>query len=129
MDSLWTSVAPRNITSVDGSCYKVTDSSISQNGCFFPFFHLKMFSIQCRKNHTVKDSKKRLNINNFINIYIQIDVPILYVTRITQNNNFSINWILLHGRGSISYFRISIFDSVSQIVQTEGSYNLLSYKD
>ena len=32
----------------------------------------------------------------------------LYVMRITQNRNDSINSILEHGRDSISYFRISI---------------------
>ena len=47
----------------------------------------------------------------------------------TQNKNDSLNSILEHGRGSISYFRISIFDLVSQTVQMEGSYHLLSYKD
>ena len=47
----------------------------------------------------------------------------------TQNKNDSINSILQHGRRSISYFRISIFDPVSQTVQMEGSYHLLSYKD
>ena len=51
------------------------------------------------------------------------------MTRITQNNIDSINSILKHDRGSISNFRISIFDSVSQTVQMEGSYHLLSYKD
>ena len=34
---------------------------------------------------------------NFINIYIQIYLPILYVTRMTQNKNDSINSILQHG--------------------------------
>ena len=49
--------------------------------------------------------------------------------RITQNKNDSINSILQHGRGSVSYFRISISGPVSQTVQVEGSYHLLSYKD
>ena len=65
MDSLWT---PRNITSLDGSCYEAIDSSISQN----IFSYLKMFSMQCRKNITVEDNKKKkkkMNIANFINIY------------------------------------------------------------
>ena len=31
-----------------------------------------MFSMQCRKNITVKDNKKRMNIPNFINIYTNI---------------------------------------------------------
>ena len=50
-----------------------------------------MFSMQCRKNTTVKDNKKRMNIANFINIYIQKYIPILYVMRMTQNKNDSIN--------------------------------------
>ena len=55
--------------------------------------------------------------------------------RMTQNKNDSINSILQHGSVvdknlcSISYFRISVFDLVSQTVQMEGSYHLLSYKD
>ena len=44
------------------------ESSISQN----IFSYLKMFSIQCRKNITVEDNKKRMNITNFINIYTNI---------------------------------------------------------
>ena len=39
-----------------------------------------------------------MNIANFINIYIQIYIPILYVTRMTQNKNNSIYSILQHGR-------------------------------
>ena len=31
-----------------------------------------MFSIQSRKNITVEDNKKRMNIANFINIYTNI---------------------------------------------------------
>ena len=46
-----------------------------------------------------------------------------------QNKNDSIKSILQHGRGSISYFRISTFDPVSQTVQMEGSYHLPSYMD
>ena len=65
MDSLQT---PRNTTSLDGSCYEAIDSSISQN----IFSYLKMFSIQCRKNITVEDNKKRMNIANFINVYANI---------------------------------------------------------
>ena len=49
-----------------------------------------MFSMQCRKNITVKDNKEKMNIANFINI--------LYVTRMTQTTNDSINSILHHGR-------------------------------
>ena len=62
MDSLWT---PRSITSLDGSCYEGIDSSISQN----VFSYLKMFGMQSRKNITVEDNKKIMNIANFINVY------------------------------------------------------------
>ena len=65
MDSLWT---PRNITSLDGSCYETMDSSFSQK----IFSYLKMFSMQCRKNTTVEDNKERRNITNFINMYTNI---------------------------------------------------------
>ena len=57
-----------------------------------------MFSIQCRNNITVENNKKRMNIANFMNIYIQIYIPILYVMRMTQNKNDSIYSILQHGR-------------------------------
>ena len=69
MDSLRTY---RNIKSLGGSCYEAIDSSISQN----IFSYLKMLSMQCRKNITVEDNKKRMNIANFINIYIQIYIPV-----------------------------------------------------
>ena len=65
MDSLWT---PRNITSLDGSCYEAINLSISQN----IFSCLRMFSMQCRKSITVEDNKKRMNIFDFINIYTNI---------------------------------------------------------
>ena len=47
----------------------------------------------------------------------------------TRNKNDSIKSILQYGRGSISYFKISIFNPVSQTVKMEGRYHLLSYKD
>ena len=50
-----------------------------------------MFSMQCSKIITVEDNKKRMNITNFINIYTNIYIPILYVTKMTQNKNYSIN--------------------------------------
>ena len=65
MDSLWT---PRNITSLDGSCYEAIDSSIAQN----IFSYLKMFSMQCRKDITVEDNKKSINIAIFLNIYTNL---------------------------------------------------------
>ena len=43
------------MTSVDGSFYEAIDSSISQN----IFLCLKMFGMQCRKNITVEDKKKK----------------------------------------------------------------------
>ena len=56
-----------------------------------------MFSMQCRKSITVEDNKKRINIANFINIYTNI-YTYLYMTRMTQNKNDSINSIMQHGR-------------------------------
>ena len=50
------------------SCYEAIDSTVLQN----IFSYLKMFSMQCRKNITVEDKKKRMNITNFINIYTNI---------------------------------------------------------
>ena len=55
-------------TSLDGSSYEATHSTISQN----IFSYLKMFSMQCRKNITVKDNKRRMNVALFINIYTNI---------------------------------------------------------
>ena len=59
------------------------------------FSYLKMFSMKFRKNITVEDNKKRMNIANFINIYTNTHIPILYVARMTQNKNDSINSILV----------------------------------
>ena len=42
------------------------------------FSYLKMFSMQCRKNITDEDNKKRMNIANFINIYTNIYTYIIY---------------------------------------------------
>ena len=71
-----------NITSLDGLSYEEIHSSISQN----IFSYLKLFTMQCRKIITVEDNKKRMNITNFINMYTNI-----YVTKITQSKNDSIN--------------------------------------
>ena len=65
MNSLWTT---RNITLLDGLRYEAIDSLISQN----IFLYLKMFSMQIRKNITVEDNKKIMNIANFVNIYTNI---------------------------------------------------------
>ena len=56
-------MSTQNITSLDGSGYEGIHSSILQN----IFSYLKMFSIQCRKNVTVDNNRKRMNITNFIN--------------------------------------------------------------
>ena len=51
------------------------DSSILQN----IISYLKMFSMQCRKkNITVEDNKKGMNIANFINIYRNMYTYIKY---------------------------------------------------
>ena len=71
MDSLW---IPRNIISLGGLCYESVDLSVSQN--FFSY--LKTFSMQCRKNVVVEENKKRVNIANFINIYINIYTYIIF---------------------------------------------------
>ena len=77
----------QNITSLDGLCYEAIHSSISQNILSYP----QLFSMQCIENITVEDNKKRMNITtHFIN-NIQIYIPILYVTKMTQNKNDSIN--------------------------------------
>ena len=63
-------MSTQNITSLDGSSYEAIHSSISQN----IFSYLKMFSMQCRKIIAVEGNKKRMNITNFINIYIYINI-------------------------------------------------------
>ena len=84
--------------------------------------------MQCIKNIIIEDNKKRMNITNFIN-NIQIYIPILYVTKMTQNEND--NELVLLTIIILYHFllTISIFDSLSQIGEMEGSYHLLSYKD
>ena len=64
---------PRNITSIDGSCYEAIDSSILQN----IFSYLKMFSMKCNKSIIVEDNKKRMNVADFINIYANISTYII----------------------------------------------------
>ena len=56
--------------------------------------------MQCTKNIAVENNKNGMSIANFVYIYIyiykHIYIPILYVTRMTQNKNDSINSILQH---------------------------------
>ena len=61
-------MSTQNITSLDGSGYEAIHSSFSQN----IFSYLKMFKIQCKKNITVDNSKKRMNLTNFISTYTNI---------------------------------------------------------
>ena len=69
-----------------------------------------------------------MNVANFINIYTNIYTYIICDEN-DQNKNDSINLILQHDRGNISYISISILDPVSQAVQMKVSCNLLSYKE
>ena len=80
-------MSSQNITSLHGSSYEAIHSSISKNISSY----LKMFSMQCRKTITVEDNKERMNITNFINIHTNIYLSILYVTKMTQNKDDSIN--------------------------------------
>ena len=84
---------PRNITSLHGSCYKPINSSVSQD----IFSYVKMFNMQCRKNITAKDNKKKINVANFINLCTNMYIHMLYLMRMTQYINDSINSILQHG--------------------------------
>ena len=72
---------------MDRGIKQSTDSSISQN----TFSYLKMCSMRRKKKTSqLKITKKRVNIANlYIYIYTQIYIPILYVTRMTQNINVS----------------------------------------
>ena len=61
-------VSTQNITSLDQSGYEAIPLSISQN----IFSCLKMFTIQSRKNITVEDNNKKMNITIFINKYTNV---------------------------------------------------------
>ena len=80
-------MSTQNITSLDGLGYEAIHSSISQN----IFLYLKMFSMQCRKIITAEDNKKSMNITNLMNIYKNVNIYILYVAKMTQNKDDSIN--------------------------------------
>ena len=80
-------MSTQNITLLDGLSYEAMHSLISHN----IFSYLKMFSMQCRKKITIEENKKRMDITNFVNKYTNIYIPILYVTKMTQNKNDSIN--------------------------------------
>ena len=56
------------------------------------FFQIsKCLACNAEKNITVEDNKKIMNITNFITIYTNIYIFILYVAKVTQNKNDSIN--------------------------------------
>ena len=76
----------QNITSLDRLCYEAVHSSISQNIVHI----LKSLAWNAEKTLQLKITKK-MNITNFINIYANMYIPILYVTEMAQNKNDSIN--------------------------------------
>ena len=85
MNSLWTT---RNITSLDGLRYEAIDSLISQN----IFLYLKMFSMQIRKNITVEDNKKIMNIANFINIYTNIHTYTFLISSVYYKYSYKLTF-------------------------------------
>ena len=92
MDSLQT---PRSITSLDGSCYEAIDLTISQNiFSYLKMFHIKSMHFLAMFSILIFEDNK---LANFINICINIYISILYVTRMTQNKNDSINSTLQRG--------------------------------
>ena len=68
MDSLR---KPRNITSLDGSYYQTTASSISQN----IFSYLKIFSMKCRRSITAEAMLYAVIIINYT--FRKIDIFLL----------------------------------------------------
>ena len=91
--------------------------------------YLKIFSMECRKSITVEDNKKRMNITNFTNIYTNI-----YTNNISDKIDSKQKWfnkLVLLTIIILYYFLLQDFHiwSVSQILEMEGSYHLLSYKN
>ena len=68
-----------------------------------------MFSMKCRKNVAVEDHKKRMNVANFINIYIYIYIYANIYTYIICDENDSINSIPQHGHNCYVVFPTSRF--------------------
>ena len=54
------------------------------------FFHISK-CLACNAEKTLQLKIKKINRTNFINIYIQIYIPILYVRKMAQNKNDSRN--------------------------------------
>ena len=69
MDSLWTA---KNITPINGSSYEAIDSSISQE----TFSCLKLLNMKWRKKSRAEDDKERMNIVNFIIMYMYTNIYI-----------------------------------------------------
>ena len=80
--------------------------------------------MQCKKNLTVEDNQKRMNIANFKYIYTNIYTYIICDEN-ESNKNDSINSTLQHGR---VVDKNCLFDPVCQTVQIEGSYHLLAIR-
>ena len=116
---------------------------MKQSTCQFHkmFFHIsKCLASNAEKTLQFKVTKIRMNIANLINIYIyiyiQIYILILYVTRMTQNKNDSINLILKYGRvvdkNCCVPFPTSGFPYLTLCRRqciSEGRNHLLIYKD
>ena len=106
-------------------------------------FHKTFFLIsKCLACNAEKALQLRITKKEWIKLtlwtYIQTCMPVLYVMKMAQNKsdlklkmNKSSAWTYCWQKllCSISYFRISIFDPLSQRVQMEGSYHLLSNRD
>ena len=73
------------------------DRTMKQSTHQFHKIHLHISKcLACNAEKTLRlKHKKRMNVA--LQIYKQIYVPILYVTRMTQNKNDSISSILQHG--------------------------------
>ena len=81
------------------------------------------------KNITVEDNKKRMNITNFTNIYTNI-----YTNNISDKIDSKQKWfnkLVLLTIIILYYFLLQDFHiwSVSQTVEMEDSYHLLSFKN
>ena len=94
-------------------------------------FHKIFFDIsKCLACNAKKTLQLKNIIANFVIIYTNICTYLLYVTKMTQNKNDSINSILQHGRVVKNNCCVVFPTSkVYFLVQMEGSYNLCSYKD
>ena len=87
--------------------------------------------MQRRKNITVEDKEERMNIANFINMYIYyiyLYICHIYIYIYIYKYIYIYIYYVVYNNFSVA-FTTFIFEPVSQIVQMEGRYHLLSYKD